>query len=42
MNNLSKVFVSFTLLATCLTANAQKVKVNGVVTDPSSLTPGLR
>ena len=38
MNNLSKVFVSFTLLATCLTANAQKVKVNGVVTDPSGET----
>lgn len=38
MSNLSKVLISFSLLATSITANAQKIKVSGVVTDETGET----
>ena len=38
MSNLSKVLISFSLLAMSITANAQKIKVSGVVTDEAGET----
>ena len=38
MSNLSKVLISFSLLAASITANAQKIKVSGVVTDETGET----
>lgn len=38
MSNLSKVLISFSLLTMSITANAQKIKVSGVVTDEAGET----